>query len=268
MDSPSLYHVNAFIEDSTKPFTGNPAAVCLLDGSATEDWLQLLARDMNLSETAYLRREGPRFGLRWFTPVTEVDLCGHATLAASHVLFTDRFVCMEEPISFKTRSGELSARALADGRIELDFPTTPARETPSPAGLAEALGVTPTFVGKTSFDYFVTIDDEETLRSLEPDFRALNTVEARGIIVSSVSRDQGVDFVSRFFAPRCGVNEDPATGSAHCALAPFWGEKLGKTEMRARQLSRRGATFDVRWSGDRTFLAGLCSIVARGEVCC
>src|SRR5438552_3425446 len=211
-----IVQVDAFTD---RPFAGNPAAVCLLPAAAETGWMQDVAREMNLSETAFLVAQGDGFGLRWFTPTVEVDLCGHATLASAHVLWDDGHLAAETQVRFHTRSGLLTADRHGDW-IEMDFPATPAEPATAPAGLTTAIGVTPRFVGRSRFDYLLEVDGEEIVRGCKPDFGALARVDARGVIVTSRASASSYDFVSRFFAPRAGVNEDPVTGSAHCALAP------------------------------------------------
>src|SRR5881409_3459641 len=245
-----IVQVDAFTD---RAFGGNPAAVCVLPEPRDAAWMQAVVREMNLSETAFLRLDGDRYRLRWFTPAVEVDLCGHATLASAHVLWQDGHAPPGEEARFRTKSGLLTARR-RDGWIELDFPATLA----APAGLAEALGLqkTPRWVGRSRFDYLIEVDSEDTIRALKPDFPALERVEARGTIVTSRAATPGYDFVSRFFAPRTGVPEDPVTGSAHCALAPFWSERLKKTEMIAYQASPRGGVVRVSLGGERVKLGG------------
>jgi PhzF family phenazine biosynthesis protein len=253
--------VDAFTD---RPFAGNPAAVYLLPAWRDNRWLQLVAREMNLSETAYLVRNRDGFDLRWFTPAVEVDLCGHATLASAHLLWTQGHSNADE-LQFETRSGTLKA-ARRSGRIELDFPAKPETLADPPPQLLEALGAKATYVGRNQFDYLVEVDSESALRSLTPDFTRLATLPVRGVIVTARSADTRFDFLSRFFAPAAGVNEDPVTGSAHCCLGPYWGRKLGKTEMRAYQSSPRGGVVAVRLAGDRVFLGGTAVTVTRGEL--
>lgn len=252
--------VDAFAD---RPFSGNPAAVCLLDESRDADWMQSMSAEMNLSETAFVRREGDGFSLRWFTPGIEVELCGHATLAAAHILWTEDEV--RGPIRFHTKSGVLTCTRSGD-LIELDFPATPAQECEPPPGLIEALGVQPSFFGMSAFDKMLVVDSEKTLRSLRPDFTKLREIRTRGVMVTSTSSDPHYDFVSRFFAPAVGVDEDPVTGSAHCCLAPFWAERLGKQTMTAFQASRRGGTLQVRLDEDRVYLGGRAITVLRGQL--
>ena len=258
----TIVQVDAF---TSTPFAGNPAAVCVLSGPRDASWMQDVAREMNLSETAFLLAENTGYRLRWFTPAEEVALCGHATLASAHVLWEDGHLAAGAPARFHTQSGLLTAERRGDW-IELDFPATPAAPAPPPAGLAKALGVTARWCGRSKFDYLVELDSEATVRSLEPDFSALRRVEARGVIVTSRAETPGYDFVSRFFAPRVGIDEDPVTGSAHCALTPFWSERLRRSEMTAFQASPRGGVLRVRVAGDRVGLGGQAVTVLRGEL--
>jgi PhzF family phenazine biosynthesis protein len=257
-----LFHVDAFTD---RPFSGNPAAVCVLPAWREGPWHQAVAGEMNLSETAFLVKQPGHFDLRWFTPKVEVDLCGHATLASAHVLWQHGLAEPGQEIRFSTRGGILNA-ALRGRDIELDFPLKPEEPAPAPPGLPEALGVRPRYVGKNQFDYLVEVDSETVLRSMTPDFKRLATVPVRGIIVTSRSADARFDFVSRFFAPASGVDEDPVTGSAHCCLGDFWRKRLGKSEFVAYQASARGGVVKVRVVGDRAFLGGRAVTVARGEL--
>jgi PhzF family phenazine biosynthesis protein len=254
--------VDAF---ASRPFSGNPAAVCLLDRDREPQWMQSVAAEMNLSETAFVRSLDDGFGLRWFTPAVEVALCGHATLAAGHALWQEGLVRDGGPIRFHTKSGLLTASRDGD-LIELDFPATPAEPAEPPAELLDALGVGAVFVGRTRFDFLVAVATEAEVRSLAPDFARLRATGARGIIVTSVSEDSRFDFVSRFFAPGAGIDEDPVTGSAHCCLAPFWSARLGKEQMTGYQASQRGGVVDVRVSGDRVVLGGHAVTVWTGEL--
>jgi len=257
-----LYQVDAFTET---PFRGNPAGVCLLDGPRDEAWMQSVAAEMNLSETAFLERRGDSFQIRWFTPKVEVALCGHATLASAHVLFEEGIVAAESPVSFQSRSGPLFA-ARRNGLIELDFPARLEQSAPAPPGLAEALGAEPKYLGRNVDDYLVLVEDEEAVRRLRPDFAALAKVSARGVIVTAPASSAGFDFVSRFFAPAVGIDEDPVTGSAHCCLAPFWKARLGKESLVGYQASARGGVVRVRVADDRVFLGGTAVLVFRGEL--
>jgi PhzF family phenazine biosynthesis protein len=257
-----IVQVDAF---TSRPFTGNPAAVCLLEEPPADWWLQDVAREMNLSETAFLLAHDDGFDLRWFTPATEVDLCGHATLAAAHVLWADGHLPRDQPVRFHTRSGVLMANYI-DGWIEMDFPAQPAEQVEPPADLARALGVEPLWVGRSRSDLLVELSDEKTVRTLRPDIRGLEAMDVRGVIVTSPAISDRFDFVSRFFAPRAGVDEDPVTGSAHCTLGPFWRERLGRDEFVGYQVSDRGGTVRVRCAGDRVILGGEAVTVMRGEL--
>lgn len=257
-----IVQVDAF---TSTPFAGNPAAVCVLPQPADERWMQAVAREMNLAETAFLVRHDDGFNLRWFTPTVEVDLCGHATLASAKVLWDDGHLPPDAQARFHTRSGLLTARRRG-AWIEMDFPAVPAQPTPPLPGLLEALGVQPTYVGKNRFDYLLEVDSEATLRAVKPDFAVLHTLPFRGVIVTSRAASPECDFVSRFFAPGAGVDEDPVTGSAHCCLAPYWGPRLKRTEMVGYQASARGGVVRVRLHGDRVILGGQAVIVLRGEL--
>jgi PhzF family phenazine biosynthesis protein len=257
-----IFKVDAFAD---KPFTGNPAAVCVLPEPRDEIWMQNVAREMNLSETAFLYRREDGFDLRWFTPTVEVELCGHATLASAHILWEIGLLAPEEEARFHTLSGVLTAGRKGE-EIELNFPATPAETAIAPAGLNDALGVTPQYIGKTKFDYLVEVQSEETVRKMKPDFALLKMLPIRGIIVTSTSSTAEYDFVSRFFAPGAGIDEDPVTGSAHCCLGPFWSDRLGKSEFFAYQASDRGGTVRVCVVGDRIYLGGRAVTVLRGEL--
>jgi predicted PhzF superfamily epimerase YddE/YHI9 len=258
-----LAQVDAF---TSTPFAGNPAAVCLLPEARDEAWMQNVAREMNLSETAFLvRRADGSFDLRWFTPAVEVALCGHATLASAHALWEQGDLEAQTIARFHTKSGLLTAERMGDW-IELNFPATIAEAADPPPGLIDALGAPARYVGRSRFDYLVEVDSEATVTSLRPDFARLRTLPVRGVIVTSAATSDGLDFVSRFFAPGSGIDEDPVTGSAHCALTPFWSRRLGRTEMIARQLSARGGTVRVQLDGDRVRLRGQAVTVIRGEL--
>ena len=257
-----IFQVDAFTD---RPFAGNPAAVCLVPEPRDEAWMQNVAREMNLSETAFLHKQKDGFDLRWFTPAVEVDLCGHATLASAHVLWEAGLLPPEEQARFHTRSGLLTATRSANG-IELDFPATPDEPAKAPAGLVEALNVIPQYVGRSAFDYLVEVDSEQTVRSLRPDFARLKALNTRGVMVTSLADAPEYDFVSRFFASGAGVDEDPVTGSAHCCLGPFWSRRLGKNQFVAYQASERGGTVRVRVDGERVLLGGNAITVLRGEL--
>lgn len=256
-----LFQVDAFAH---KPFSGNPAAVCLLDEPASDAWMQSVALEMNLSETAFLVPQADGYDLRWFTPAVEVDLCGHATLAGAHTLWETERLAAEAEARFHTRSGLLTARKVGEW-IELNFPATPPAESPIPDGLEQALGASARFVGKSRFDYLVEVESAQLVQEMQPDHAALRHLPVRGVMVTAAG-DGGYDFVSRFFAPAAGVNEDPVTGSAHCCLAPYWAAKLGKREMTAFQASPRGGIVRVRLGEDRVYLQGQAVTVLRGNL--
>ncbi len=247
-----IYQVDAFTD---KPFAGNPAGVCILPEPAEEKWMQNVAREMNLSETAFIHRQDDGFRLRWFTPAVEVDLCGHATLATAHILWETRRLEPGEMARFSTRSGVLKAKRNGS-LIEMHFPAKPEESADPLPGMADALGTSFRYVCKNKFDYLVEVDSEDVVRNLKPDFQKLLQIEARGVIVTSRAQTPQYDFVSRFFAPRVGVPEDPVTGSAHCFLGPYWAKRLGKSEFLAYQVSLRGGEIRVRLEGDRIVLGG------------
>jgi len=261
---PRIVQVDAF---TSQPFAGNPAAVCVLPEPREEAWMRDVAREMNLSETAFLHPvdsgHDSGYSLRWFTPAIEVALCGHATLASAHVLWQDGHLPQGETARFHTKSGVLTA-VQKNGTIEMDFPATANEPAEAPAGLVEALGVKPVYVAKNRFDYLIEVESESVLRALNPDHSTLRKLPVRGIIVTARGADY--DFVSRFFAPGSGIDEDPVTGSAHCALAPYWAAKLGKTSMRAFQASARGGEVGVRLEGDRVILSGHAVTVMHGDL--
>lgn len=262
--SQPIFVVDAFTE---RPFAGNPAAVCLLPAPASEAWMRDVAREMNLAETAFLHRVGADYALRWFTPTVEVDLCGHATLASAHVLFEEGHLAPGDTARFQTRSGVLTAVRRETG-IELDFPRASAEAVPLPADLLPGLGVGEArWVGRNQFDFFVELGSEAAVRALAPNFHALRSLGVRGVIVTSLA-DPGrpYDFVSRFFAPGAGIDEDPVTGSAHCALAPYWGARLGRDAMSGYQASARGGTVRVTCRGDRVLLGGQAVTVLRASL--
>jgi PhzF family phenazine biosynthesis protein len=254
--------VDAFTD---RPFAGNPAAVFVLDAPRDAGWMQAVAREMNLSETSFLLREADAYRLRWFTPTVEVSLCGHATLAAAHALWDEGHLLPSLPAQFLTRSGPLTATRRGE-EIEMDFPAKPADPTEPPPGLADALGVAVCAAGQNGLDFLVEVASEADLRAMQPNLSRLGELPVRGVIVTSRSATPEFDFVSRFFAPQSGVPEDPVTGSAHCCLAPYWGERLGKTEMVGYQTSQRGGVVRVRWMGPRVVLAGRAVTVVRGEL--
>jgi PhzF family phenazine biosynthesis protein len=257
-----LFQVDAFTE---VPFKGNPAAVCLLSGPEPSTWMQSLAMEMNLSETAFLLPEEQGWRLRWFTPTTEVRLCGHATLASAVVLFTTRPELQGGSLRFNTLSGELQARWLA-GQVALDFPIM----EPEPAAISpeveKALGISLQTAVHSGDYYLFEAVDAAAVRSLTPDFYALAQCPTPEVIVTARSDGPDFDFISRFFAPQLGINEDPVTGSAHCLLAPFWAEKLQKNSFRAFQASARGGVLRVQVQGERVELIGGASFIFKGDL--
>jgi PhzF family phenazine biosynthesis protein len=259
-----IYQVDAFTEE---PFKGNPAGVCLLRGPAEASWMQSVAAEMNVAETAFPLPEGDGFRLRWFTPKVEVKLCGHATLATAHILWEQGVLAPDREARFQTLSGLLTARR-REGLVELDFPARP--PLPEPPDWADAvvgaLGIKPVYVGMSAEDILFEAADEGAVRGVEPDFATLRSLPARGVIVTSRSADRRFDFVSRFFAPAVGVDEDPVTGSSHTVLVPYWAGRLGKTEFTAFQASARGGILHLRLAGDRVKIAGKAVTVIRGEI--
>jgi len=257
-----IYQVDSF---AMRPFEGNPAAVCVLESPKDEEWMQNLAEEMNLSETAYLVKQDNGYSLRWFTPTAEVELCGHATLASAHILWEQGFLDESATAVFYTLSGELGARKTGDW-IEMDFPSEEANPCPIPDEIGRSLGVNAVFTGKNRMDWLIEVESEEVLRSLKPDYNLMMRVPSRGVIVTSSSDDPAYDFLSRFFCPWHGINEDPVTGSAHCCTGPYWREKLGKDELTAYQASKRGGTVKIKFSGDRVLLSGQAITVMVGEL--
>jgi len=259
-----IFQVDAFAEE---PFKGNPAGVCLLPAPADAAWMQNVAAEMNVAETAFPLLEGDGFRLRWFTPKVEVKLCGHATLATAHVLWETGILAPNREVRFQTLSGLLTARR--DGAlIELDFPSRP--PLPKPPEWADAvvgaLGIKPVYIGMSAEDVLFEAADEEAVRSIKPDFATLRSLPARGVIVTSRSSDKRFDFVSRFFAPAVGVDEDPVTGSSHTVLVPYWAGRLGRTSFTAYQASARGGVLYLRLAGDRVRIAGGAVTVIEGKI--
>jgi PhzF family phenazine biosynthesis protein len=258
-----LLQIDAF---ASEPFRGNPAAVCMLDAERDPAWMQSVAAEMNVSATAFPVPRGDGFALRWFTPVAEIPLCGHGTLATAHALWEEEILSIGEPARFHTKAGELSATR--DGElIELDFPAVPEERAEPPQELLDALGVSvAVYVGRNRLDYLVEVESDDFVRKLTPDFATLSRIVPRGVIVTSRATSDDFDFVSRFFAPAAGLPEDPVTGSAHCCLAPYWSARLGKEELLAFQASPRGGVVRVRIAGDRVKIAGRARTVLRGEL--
>ncbi len=257
-----IVQVDSFAD---RPFAGNPAAVCILDGPAEETWMQQVAAEMNLSETAFLYPREDGYNLRWFTPAAEVELCGHATLAAAHVLWEEGRLTSDQSARFQTQSGLLTATRAGDA-IELNFPACSIQPCEAPPGLTAALNVEPVYVGRSDLDYLVEVASEKTVRNCQPDFMAILRLPLRGLILTSHGDESRYDFVSRFFAPAVGINEDPVTGAAHCMLGPYWAGKLGKREFSAYQASKRGGEVGVRVEGDRVVLSGRAITVMRCEL--
>ena len=258
------WQIDAFTD---RPFGGNPAAVVWLETEATTEWMQSVAAEMNLSETAFARRTEDGLELRWFTPTIEVDLCGHATLATARAIWSEGLCSSDVPLQFNTRSGVLTCRSVGD-MIELDFPATPPTEIAITQQMIESLGTTPTYVGSSRFYQLAVVNSPEVVKSVQPDFRKMSQLPTLGVIVTAKSDDNRFDFVSRFFAPAMGVDEDPVCGSAHCCLAPYWSGKLGKTSFVAYQASARGGILWLRYERDRVILGGKAAIVWRGDCFC
>lgn len=258
-----IFQVDAF---TNRPFAGNPAGVCLLEEAKDEHWMQAIAAEMNLAETAFLLPEADGYRLRWFTPTMEVDLCGHATLASAHILWEQGHLQHDQTAIFYTRSGVLTADWKEDW-IELDFPADPPEETSLPPQIQQALGVDVKYVGLAQGYYLVEVESEEVLLNLQPDLAKLKQLPIhRDLIVTSRTNRDGIDFLSRMFAPMSGINEDPVTGSAHCCLGPYWGSILHKNQFTAYQASIRGGTLQVSNCGDRVKLGGQAVTVLRCEL--
>jgi PhzF family phenazine biosynthesis protein len=258
----TLYQVDSF---SNKPFAGNPAGVCILSEAANEEWMKFVAREMNLSETAFLHPETDGYRLRWFTPAVEVDLCGHATLASAHILWELGSSPRNAEIHFHTNSGLLKAR-WDDPWIQMDFPNEAAEPTKFPEELIAVLGPEPIYSGKNRQGYLAVYEDESIVRQLEPDFTRLKKIPPGVAMVTAPTDSREFDFVSRFFAPAFGIDEDPVTGSAHCCLGPYWSEQLGKTKLMAYQASQRGGVVAVEVRGDRIMLGGQAVTVMKIEM--
>jgi len=260
-----LFVVDAFTD---RAFGGNPAGVVLLDDSAEASWMQSVAAEMKHSETAFVHPlDDGRRSLRWFTPAAEVELCGHATLATCHALWERGGADPGSALVFSTASGDLTCRCAADGRIEMSFPALASEPGEPPPGMLAALGLGEADeVLRSTFDKCVLVTDASTVRALDPDFPALARVPARGVCVTAAGDEPGVDFVSRFFAPRVGVDEDPVTGSAHCMLTPIWAERLGKKTLEAAQVGPRGGRLGVELAGDRVLLRGRATTMVAGSL--
>ena len=263
--------IDAFAD---RPFTGNPAAVCVLDRPAPDDWMQALAGEMNLAETAFvepgadgaLAAPTSRFGLRWFTPTVEVDLCGHATLASAHLLYESGRLASDAAAEFDTRSGRLTVRQVGAGRYVMDFPATPPEAADLPDVFARVFGVEPVWAGRSRFDWFAVVESEAAVRALSPSAADVAALGMRGVIVTARADDEDADVVSRFFAPNAGVVEDPVTGSAHCAIGPYWAGNMDTDSLVCYQASERGGTVTVRVRGDRVDLEGGAVTVYRAKL--
>ncbi|RAP78002.1 PhzF family phenazine biosynthesis protein [Paenibacillus montanisoli] len=261
----SIAIIDAF---TSIPFRGNPAAVCLLEEPRNEQWMQDVAAEMNLSETAFLEpREDGSYGLRWFTPTVEMELCGHATLASAHYLWENSHLPQGRIAAFHTRSGLLTAEQTENG-IRLNFPAEPAAPVKAPEELIQGLGLIPRYVGLNRMDYLVEVDSVQTVQSLKPDFAMLARVDARGIIVTSkgTGKPGDYDFISRCFYPASGCKEDPVTGSAHCALAPYWQRRLRQNAFTAYQASARGGELYIELANDRVLMTGQAVTVLNGQL--
>jgi predicted PhzF superfamily epimerase YddE/YHI9 len=257
-----IYQVDAFTD---RPFTGNPAGVCVLPEPRPDSWMQAVAAEMNVAETAFLLQQADGFALRWLTPTTEVELCGHATLASAHILWQTGQVERTQRCRFHTASGLLTA-GLQGEEIELDFPATPDEPAEAPPGIAEILGAEVVCFRGSRFDHLAEVASEAVVRSLCPDLARLKALPVRGLMVTSRASTPGFDFVSRFFGPAVGIDEDPVTGSAHCCLGPYWARRLGKTELIAYQASARGGVVGVTVAGNRVRLRGRAVTVLAAEL--
>lgn len=257
-----IYQVDSFTD---QPFAGNPAGVCILSEAAEEEWMQFVAREMNLSETAFLHGQKDEYQLRWFTPATEVDLCGHATLASAHILWETGQSSRNAEVSFHTKSGMLKAY-WDNPWIRLDFPSEAAEMVKTPDELSSILGAVPRYTGLNRLGYLAVFDEESIIRQMEPDFTRLKKSSPGVVMVTAPGESQEFDFVSRFFAPALGIDEDPVTGSAHCCLGPYWSEKLGETSLMAYQASERGGTVSVIVQDDRVILGGQAVTVMKIEM--
>lgn len=258
----TIYQVDSFAD---KPFSGNPAGVCILPGAADEEWMQSVAREMNLSETAFLHPEKDGYHLRWFTPAVEVDLCGHATLASAHILWETGLAPRDAELRFHTNSGLLKAYR-DDPWIRMDFPNEAPEAATMPEKLMAALGAVPIYSGRNRLGYLAVFDNEAIVSQMEPDFSLLKKVPPGVAMVTAAADNQEYDFSSRFFAPALGIDEDPVTGSAHCCLGPYWSEQLGKTKLLAYQASQRGGVVAIEMQNERVVLGGQAVTVMKIEM--
>lgn len=256
-----IYQADAFTD---KLFGGNPAAICPLQQWLSDDIMQKLAAENNLSETAFFVQEDDHYHIRWFTPATEVKLCGHATLASAHILYTELGYAKDE-ISFTCLSGRLKVTKKDEDVYTLHFPSNPPTLVEPPENMFESLHITNAEVYKTSFDYMVVLETQQQVEALQPNFSLMATIPARGVIATAVGNYNEADFVSRCFYPQSGINEDPVTGSAHTIMVPYWAEKLGKTEMKAIQLSKRKGYLDCELINDKVLMSGKAVTYLKGE---
>ncbi|WCK56765.1 PhzF family phenazine biosynthesis protein [Aneurinibacillus sp. Ricciae_BoGa-3] len=260
---PSIFHINAFTD---KPFSGNPAAICILDTPQEKQWMQRMAQEMNQPVTAFIfRRTNNLYDLHWFTPTTELDLCGHGTLGSAHVLWQQDYLTPDKGIQFYTKSGLLTVKQVSDG-IQLDFPANPPVDAEVPAELKQALGIPAKHVAKNSLGYILEVESEEIVKKIQPNFELLSFIPVTGVIVTSPSSYTDFDFVSRYFAPRIGINEDPVTGSAHCGLGPYWSAKLQKKKLIGYQASSRGGIVKLELRENQVLLTGQAITILEGKV--
>jgi len=258
----TLFTVDAF---TAVPFKGNPAAVCVLPQPREAAWMQAVAAEMNLSETAFVVAQGEDFHLRWFTPTQEMYLCGHATLATAHVLWEQGILPGSAEARFHTLSGLLRVSRKGDW-LEMDFPVWPPQEEPAPEGLAQALGANPLLYVRHHKFGMALLDSADTVKNLQPHLGLLRQLPLDGVVVTAEGVGAGCDFVSRMFAPNLGIDEDPVTGGAHCLLTPFWAGRLGKSEMLAHQVSKRGGVLQVAPQGERVLIRGQAVTVMKAEL--
>lgn len=257
-----FFIVNAFTQET---FGGNPAAVCILQENKSDEWMQNVAKQMNLPITAFVSKIEDEYYLRWFTPTIEIPICGHGTLATSHILWERRHIEKKQPIHFNTKSGKLKSE-MENGWIQLQFPSAPDKEIIAPNNLVEALGRKPKYIGKNAMDYIVEVRSEDVVRNIKPNINQISQLPVRGVIITSVSDSEELDFVSRFFSPAQGIIEDYVTGSAHCCLGPYWQRKLNKNEFMAYQASERGGLLKIRLSGKYVFLSGKALTILEGNL--
>ncbi|OMP67848.1 PhzF family phenazine biosynthesis protein [Domibacillus epiphyticus] len=258
-------HLSIFNTFTDRAFRGNPAAVCLIKEEKTDHWMQQVASEINLPVTAFIRTAGEEFQLRWFTPSTEIPICGHGTLASGYFLWENKYVQKEQSIHFQTKSGVVTAN-LVDDWVQLWFPALYEKEVETPEFLVEALGVKPVYIGQNQYDLLVEVASEEMVREMNPDIELISRMSVRGVIVTARSDTPDLDFVSRFFSPAQGLNEDYVTGSAHCCLGPYWKKKMGKHDFTAYQSSERGGLLKVNVEGNKVRIAGKVTSILDGRL--